>query len=68
MNRYYIVKAGVIVAAICVAMVGSSIGPHTARLRLSPSPLSAVDTVQAGIYHTGARLGHIALALFHFAR
>lgn len=69
MNRYFWLKASTIGAAIGIAIVGSSLGgADWAPAGLDHSPFSAADTMQAGIFHAGARLGHLALSLFYFAR
>lgn len=69
MNRhYYWLKAGLIAAAFCVAIAGSSIGTANMQAHTSRSPFTAADRMQAGIFHTGMRLGHLALSLFYFAR
>jgi hypothetical protein len=68
MNRYYLLKAGVIGVALCVAIFGSTLGAASLRPHFAHSPFTAADTVQAGIYHTGALLGHVALKLFYFGR
>jgi hypothetical protein len=68
MNRYHLLKAGLIGAALCMAIAGSSLGPTSLRPHLSNSPFTAAETMQAGFFHAGARLGHVALWLFSFAR
>jgi hypothetical protein len=68
MNRhYYWFKAGLIVAAFCVAIGGSSIGALSLQPRISHSPFTAADTMQADILHTGARLSRLALRIFYFS-
>ncbi len=69
MNRhYYWLKAGLIAAAFCVAIVGGSLGTTNLQPRFSHSPFTAADRMQAGIQHTGARLGRLALNIFYFPR
>ena len=69
MNRYFWLKATTVGAAIGIALVGGSFGlADWPASGFDHSPFLAADTIQASIFHAGARLGHVALRLFHFAR
>lgn len=69
MNRhYYWLKAGLIAVAFCFAIAGSAVDTVQLHPHFSHSPFTAADRMQAGILHTGMRLGHLALKLFYFAR
>ena len=66
--HYYALKTGLIAAALCIAIIGGSLGTARLQPHYTHSPYTAAVTMQAGIYHAGAKLGHIALMLFQFVR
>jgi hypothetical protein len=69
MNRYFWLKTSTVGMVIGIAIVASSLGvPDWAPAGFDHSPFSAADTMQAGIFHAGAQLGHLALKLFYFGR
>jgi hypothetical protein len=68
MNRYHLLKAGFIGAALCIAIVGSTLGTARLQPRFEHPHYSAAVSMQAGLYRAGAHLGHLALKLFYFAR
>lgn len=69
MDHYFWLKAATIGTAVGVAVICGSLGAADwSSAGFDHSPFSAADTMQAGIFHAGARLGHLALKLFYFAR
>ncbi|HEX3674778.1 MAG TPA: hypothetical protein VHU87_10925 [Rhizomicrobium sp.] len=69
MNRDFWLKASTVGTAVGVAIVGGSLGTADwPPAGFGHSPFSAADTMQAGIFHAGAQLGHLALQLFYVAR
>jgi hypothetical protein len=68
LNRYHGLKGAIIGVALCVAIFGSTLGTANLHPHFAHSPYTAADTMQAGIYHAGASLGHMALKLFYFGR
>jgi hypothetical protein len=69
MNRYFWLKASVIGTAVGVALVGGSFGlEDLPSSGFDHSPFTAADTMQAGLLHAGAKLGHLALKVFYFPR